>query len=144
MQKLEPNFTGINNLNKDLRAATEVYTLRRPNDVYDFLKKEPSAIAQILETYERIQEYFPQDEIFMEVLADPGSPIEKELLISISTSLPPIDAIRRLDAFDDSWWLGVSSVRPQISVLGGIQIAPWQREFNWKSYLALAEELGKL
>ena len=112
MQKLEPNFTGINNLNKDLRAATEVYTLRRPNDVYDFLKKEPSAIAQILETYERIQEYFPQDEIFMEVLADPGSPIEKELLISISTSLPPIDAIRRLDAFDDSWWLGVSSSSP--------------------------------
>ena len=112
MQKLEPNFTGINNLNKDLRAATEVYTLRRPNDVYDFLKKEPSAIAQILETYERIQEYFPQDEIFMEVLADPGSPIEKELLISISTSLPPIDAIRRLDAFDDSWWLGVSSGSP--------------------------------
>lgn len=112
MQKLEPNFTGINNLNKDLRAATEVYTLRRPNDVYDFLKKEPSAIAQILETYERIQEYFPQDEIFMEVLADPGSPIEKELLISISTSLPPIDAIRRLDAFDDSWWLGASSSSP--------------------------------
>ena len=112
MQKLEPNFTGINNLNKDLRAATEVYTLRRPNDVYDFLKKEPSAIAQILETYEKIQEYFPQDEIFMEVLADPGSPIEKELLISISTSLPPIDAIRRLDAFDDSWWLGASCSSP--------------------------------
>jgi hypothetical protein len=26
---------------------------------------------------------------------------------------------------------------------GGIQIASPQREFNWKSYLALAEELGK-
>lgn len=109
MQKLEPNFTGIKNLNEDLRAAAEVYTLRRPNDVYDFLKKEPSAIALVSEARERIREHFPQDEIFMEVLTDPGSPMEKELLISISTSLPPIDAIRKLDSFDDSWWLGASS-----------------------------------
>jgi hypothetical protein len=48
----------------------------------------------------------------MEVLADPGSPIEKELLISISTSLPPIDAIKKLDAFDDSWWFGASASSP--------------------------------
>lgn len=112
MQKLKPNFTGINNLNKDLRAAAEVYTLRRPNDVYDFLKKKPSVMDLISEAYERIQDYFPQGEIFMEVLADPGSPMEKELLISISTSLPPIDAIRKLDAFDDNWWLGASSSSP--------------------------------
>jgi len=112
VQKLEPNFTGINNLNEDLRAAAEVYILRRPNDVYDFLKKGPSAIALVSEAYERIREHFPQDEIFMEVLTDPGSPIEKELLISISTALPPIDAIRKLDAFDDSWWLGASSGSP--------------------------------
>lgn len=112
MQKLEPNFTGIKNLNEDLWAATEVYTLRRPNDVYDFLKKEPSAIGLISEAYERIRDHFPLNEIFMEVLTDPGSPMEKELLISISTSLPPIDAIRKLDAFDDGWWLGASSGSP--------------------------------
>lgn len=112
MQKLEPNFTGIKNLNEDLRAAAEVYTLRRPNDVYDFLKKEPSAVALVSEAHERIREHFPQDEIFMEVLTDPGSPMEKELLISISTSLPPSDAVRKLDAFDDSWWLGASSTSP--------------------------------
>ena len=112
VQKLEPNFTGINSLNKELRAAAEVYILRRPNDVYDFLKKEPSAIALVSEAYERTREYFPRDEIFMEILTDPGSPIEKELLISISTALPPIDAIRKLDAFDDGWWLGASSGSP--------------------------------
>ena len=80
MQKLEPNFTGINNLNENLRAAAEAYTLRRPNDVYDFLKKEPSAIALVSEANERIREHFPQDEIFLEVLRDPDSPMEKELL----------------------------------------------------------------
>ncbi|HON35321.1 MAG TPA: hypothetical protein PLY52_03300 [Methanothrix sp.] len=112
MQKLEPNFTGINNLNENLRAAAEAYTLRRPNDVYDFLKKEPSAIALVSEAHERIREHFPQDEIFLEVLRDPDSPMEKELLISISTRLPPIDAIKKLDAFDDSWWLGASSNSP--------------------------------
>ena len=35
VQKLEPNFTGIKNLNEDIRAATEVYILRRPNDVFE-------------------------------------------------------------------------------------------------------------
>ncbi|WP_334102303.1 hypothetical protein [Methanothrix soehngenii] len=112
VQKLEPNFTGIKNLNEDLRAAAEVYILRRPNDVYDFLKKGPSAIGLISEAYERIRDHFPLNEIFMEVLTDPGSPMEKELSISISTSLPPIDAIRKLDAFDDGWWLGASSGSP--------------------------------
>ncbi|GAB6264829.1 MAG: hypothetical protein STSR0001_02730 [Methanothrix sp.] len=53
VQKLEPNFTGINNLNEDLRAAAEVYILRRPNDVYDFLKKGPSAIALVSEAWKR-------------------------------------------------------------------------------------------
>ena len=48
----------------------------------------------------------------LEVLRDPGSPVERELLISISTGLPPSDAVRKLDAFDDSWWLGASSSSP--------------------------------
>jgi hypothetical protein len=112
MQKLEPRFTGRADLNKDLRAAAKAYTLRRPDDVYDFLKEEPSAIALVSEAHRRIREHFPQEEIFMEVLTDPGSPIEKELLISISTSLPQSDAISRLDAFDDSWWLSASTSSP--------------------------------
>ncbi len=112
MQKLEARFTGLDNLNRDIVAMARDYTFRRPEDVYDFLKKEPSAIALISEAHGRIREHFPQGEIFMEVLRDPGSPIERELLISISTSLPPSDAVRKLDAFDDSWWLGASSTSP--------------------------------
>ena len=45
----------------------------------------------------------------MEVLSDPSYPDGKELLISISTSLPPNEAIRGLDAFDDEWWLSAST-----------------------------------
>ncbi len=112
MQKLEARFAGIDNLNRDIVAMAMDYTHRRPDDVYDFLKKEPSAIALVSEAQERIREHFPLGEIFMEVLRDPGSPNERELLISISTSLPPSDALRKLDAFDDSWWLGASSTSP--------------------------------
>ncbi|MDQ1312666.1 MAG: hypothetical protein QG605_1205 [Euryarchaeota archaeon] len=112
VQKLEARFTGIDNLNRDIVAMARDYTLRRPEDVYDFLKEEPSAIALVSEAHGRIREHFPHGEIFMEVLRDPGSPIERELLISISTSLPPSDAVRKLDAFDDSWWLGASSSSP--------------------------------
>ena len=112
MQKLEARFTGIDNLNRDIVAMARDYTLRRPDDVYDFLKEEPSAIALASEAHGRIREHFPTGEIFMEVLRDPGSPIERELLISISTSLPPGDALRKLDAFDDSWWLSASSTSP--------------------------------
>lgn len=112
MQKLEARSTGLDNLNREIVAMARDYTFRRPEDVYDFLKKEPSAIALVSEAHGRIREHFPQGEIFMEVLRDPGSPIERELLISISTSLPPSDAVRKLDAFDDSWWLGASSTSP--------------------------------
>lgn len=112
MQKLEARFAGLDNLNRDIVAMARDYTIRRPDDVYDFLKKEPSAIALVSEAHERIREHFPQGNIFMEVLRDPGSPIERELLISISTSLLPSDAIRKLDAFDDSWWLGASRTSP--------------------------------
>lgn len=112
MQKLKSRFTRKNDLNMDHRARANAYTLRRPGDVYDFLEREPSAPALVREAYERIREHFPQDEIFMEVLADPESPIEKELLISISTSLQPDEAIRSLDAFDDGWWLDASITSP--------------------------------
>lgn len=112
VQKLEARFTGIDDLNRDIVAMARDYTLRRPDDVYDFLKEEPSAIALASEAHGRIREHFPYGEIFMEVLRDPGSPIERELLISVSTSLPPSDAVRKLDAFDDSWWLGALSSSP--------------------------------
>jgi len=112
VQKLEARFTGLDYPNRDIAAMARDYTFRRPEDVYDFLKEEPSAIALASEAHGRIREHFPQGEIFMEVLRDPGSPNERELLISISTSLPPSDAVRKLDAFDDSWWLGASSTSP--------------------------------
>ncbi len=106
LQRLEARHTKISDLDRDIRALAEVYKFRRPEEVYAFLRKDPTAIALILEAQRRIREHFSEEEIFMEVLTDPSLPDEKELLISISTSLPPDEAIRRLDAFDEDWWLG--------------------------------------
>lgn len=109
LQRLEARLKGIIDPIRRIEELAEVYKFRRPNEVYAFLSEEQSAVSLISDAKRVIREYFPKDEIFMEVLADPNSPNEKELLISISTSLPPEEAISRLDAFDDNWWLCAST-----------------------------------
>jgi class 3 adenylate cyclase len=102
-------ITGFRDLSRHIEELAEGYRFRRPDEVYAFLGEEPSALALASKAHGVIREHFAEDEIFMEVFADPNSPEEKELLISISTSLTPEEAIRRLDAFDENWWLSASA-----------------------------------
>jgi len=109
LQRLQARSSGIADLDRNIKAIEGLCKFRRTDEVYAFLRSEPSAIALVSEAHRRIRDHFPDGEIFMEVLSDPSYPNGKELLISISTSLPPNEAIRGLDAFDDEWWLSAST-----------------------------------
>ena len=109
LQRLQARSSGIADIDRNIKAIEGLYKFRRIEEVYAFLRFEPSAIALVSEAHRRIRDHFPEGEIFMEVLSDPSYPNGKELLISISTSLPPNEAIRGLDAFDDEWWLSAST-----------------------------------
>jgi hypothetical protein len=108
LQRLQARSSGIADLDRNIKAIEGLYKSRRTREVYAFLRFEPSSIALVSEAHRRIRDHFPEGEIFMEVLSDPSYPNGKELLISISTSLPPNEAIRGLDAFDE-WWLSAST-----------------------------------
>ncbi len=109
LQRLQARSSGIADIDRNIKAIEGLYEFRRTDEVYAFLRLEPSAIVLVSEAHRRIRDHFPEGEIFMEVLSDPSYPNGKELLISISTSLPPNEAIRVLDAFDDEWWLSAST-----------------------------------
>jgi hypothetical protein len=109
LQRLQARSSGIADLDRNIKAIEGLYKFRRTDEVYAFLRLEPSAIALVSEAHRRIRDHFPECEIFMEILSDPSYPNGKELLISISTSLLPNEAVRELDAFDDEWWLSAST-----------------------------------
>lgn len=93
-----------------IKALEKSYKFRNDDAVRTFLMEEPSAAKLLSEAYERIREYFPASEIFIEVIADPEASGEKELVVSIVTDMSPREAIERLDAFDDDWWLEASDI----------------------------------
>lgn len=91
-----------------IKALEKSYKFRNDDAVRTFLMEEPSAAVLLSEAYGRIREYFPDSEIFIEVVADPETSGENELVVSIATDLSPREAIERLDAFDEDWWLEAS------------------------------------
>lgn len=92
----------------DIQALEQIYKFRNRDAVRAFLMEDPSATRLLSEAYGRIRKYFPDSEIFMEVVTDPDFLCEKELVVSIVTDLSPREAIKRLDAFDEDWWLDAS------------------------------------
>lgn len=86
------------NLNYTLAVYNNLYTLRNPTDIREFLKNNRYLIPLISEAYGKLQMFFPPSTVFMEVL-------QNEMVISVGTSLSANEAKNKLDEFDDRWWL---------------------------------------
>ncbi len=71
-----------------------------------FLAAHPFLEPLLVETYDKIGNYFgPQPEVVLEVVADPEADDDRELFTFIRTSLPPQEALEKLDQLDENWWL---------------------------------------
>jgi len=90
--------TDEKNLNFIMVILSNMYKLRRPNEIRDFLQDNEYLNPLLSDAYNNLQSYFPGSTIFMEV--EHG-----ELVISVGTKLPPEQAIENLDKFDEEWWL---------------------------------------
>lgn len=78
-------------------------------DVRDFIIANPALVGTIFEASGKIEEVFgPGTEIVLETLHDPEECSERELFISILTSLSADDALRKFDQVCDDWWIGAS------------------------------------
>lgn len=85
------------------------YDVRDPG-VEQFLAANPDLVPDLIEVARAVTRYFGRDaQLALETLDDPeDAASERELFAVISTTLSPTQALDRLDAFDEEWWLARS------------------------------------
>jgi len=92
----------------DDRSKIEIlsssYIFREPDEVYRLLSSNKTLITLVTSAYKKIREEFPSEKIFLEAVSDPPFSSEKDVVISVSTSLPVDKAIERLDKVDNVRW----------------------------------------
>ena len=94
----------------DIQILEELYTFRERRKVIGFLETYPFLVSLLLEAHYEVQEYFEGAQLFLEVFSDPEKIEKDELILYISTNLPPAEANRCLLEFDKNWWLKVSKL----------------------------------
>jgi hypothetical protein len=93
----------------EVEALERSYTLREPQQVWEFLAKYPFLVPVLLEAPEKIKQYFPDSKLFLEVVPDPEIIDWVPLVLSINTTLDPDDAVDRQNQLDKDWWLNNTS-----------------------------------
>lgn len=111
-------------LENQLQWIENHYTLRNKTEVRNFLR-EHSFLAQLLtDIYHHVGLHFPASQLFLDVSIDYEAEEKqylllssREIAVSICTSLPPRDAMRRLNDLYSTWWLAASTeARGKISI----------------------------
>lgn len=93
----------IEDFSKELQYLSTIYNFRNPDGISEFLSDKLSVIHLLKDVYKKIREYFPNENLFLEVLYDFEVPNEKELVIFIQTNLTVDEAIDKLKQFDEEW-----------------------------------------
>jgi hypothetical protein len=89
-----------------LQSFEQLYTLRRPSEVLEFLDAHPFLGPLLLEAYGKIAQHFESfSDILLEVVTDPEAQGLVKMFGYIVTSLTPEEAGRRLRQFDREWFL---------------------------------------
>jgi hypothetical protein len=93
---------------KDAEAGIEEiersFALRNESEVAAFLAEHPFLLPLPRESYDRINEQFPNARPVLEVVTDPEGADDFQLALFIHTRLAPEEAMANLERFDD-WWL---------------------------------------
>ncbi|MEH2280962.1 MAG: hypothetical protein V7K90_06400 [Nostoc sp.] len=92
----------------DIETLEQLYTFRERTEVLEFLDKHPFLIPVLLEAPEKIRHYFPDSQLFLEVVPDRETIDWVQLILSILMKLDPHEAVARLHQFDDNWSRGLS------------------------------------
>lgn len=89
----------------EIQWLEQLYTFRERPGVLRFLNKYPFLVSLLLEAHKKIGDYFPNSQVFLEVVTDPETINDHQLVTFIATNLVPDKAVDSLNRFDDDWWL---------------------------------------
>jgi len=89
---------------QDFDSLKNIYNLRNPEQIQEYLMSNYFIIPTLKECPNHIKDYFPHEELFLEILYD-LSDNENSLMIYIATDRNVEEATERLESFDKEWWL---------------------------------------
>ena len=94
-----------------LLQLEKLYALEGRIEVRRFLRRYPSIISLLLDTYAKIEKHFPCSPVYLTTSIDYETTLtddNEELVGFISTDLPPKEAVKTLRQFYEDWWLEAS------------------------------------
>jgi hypothetical protein len=89
----------------ETRPLEELFALRRPEEVREFLQDHPFLLPLLREGHGQIRQCFPSDPLFLQVVFDPEDAGGAHLVAFISSDQPPAIAFAQLRKLDAGWWL---------------------------------------
>ncbi|MEB3179946.1 MAG: hypothetical protein VKL59_13045 [Nostocaceae cyanobacterium] len=99
--------TTLNISPADIETLEQLYRLRSRSEVLEFINKYPFLLPVLLEAPEKIRQYFPDSQLFLEVDTDAEIPDWVHLVLSILMNLEPDEAVDRLHELDKDWFRGL-------------------------------------
>ena len=81
------------------------YRINDRDRIESFLRENVFLLDLLGQIYTKTEKYICFSKIFLEVVADPESENDKQLVVSVLPDMDPVEADKRLDQFDDEWWL---------------------------------------
>lgn len=93
----------------DIESLEKLYTWRGKTEILDFLEKHHFLIPVLLEAPDKISNYFPDAQLFLECVTDPEGIDDDMLELAICMNLEPDEAVDKLNQFQDNWWLNLSN-----------------------------------
>jgi hypothetical protein len=78
--------------------------LRNELEVSKFLEKNPSLIELLPEIYSKIKDYFPDGQLFLEVISDSEESNASRLVISLYPVGDAPDILNKFSQLKDDWW----------------------------------------
>lgn len=89
----------------DIESLEKLYTFRVRTKVLQVLQKYSFLVTTLQSVPDNIRNYFPDSQLFLEVVTDPEITDYLQLFILIATNIEPDEAMDRLDKFENDWWL---------------------------------------
>ncbi len=88
-----------------IEALRRLYTFKDSNEITTFLHKHDFLVPLLSEASSKIEPYFPNSELVLEMFTDPEGYGANQLVLFISTELNPKEARQKLKQLNSNWWV---------------------------------------
>ena len=89
----------------DLEELERLYSFREPLQVRRFLSGHAFLVPLLDAAYDITTRYFAPLSLALEVIAEPDSTDDQQLVLFVVLQVAPAEAFAKLQQFDNEWWL---------------------------------------